>query len=102
MTGDERSAASNTFRTLAACKRHPNFPEVAVHLFSCRQLLLLSLATLFTAQAAAQQSLVVVSFGGDTKKREEWAFYAPFEASSGVKVTSVDYNGGNAQLAAQV
>ena len=59
-------------------------------------------AAFVAAQANAQQSLVITSFGGDTKKREEWAFYKPFEAATGIKVTSVDYNGGNGQLAAQV
>lgn len=70
--------------------------------FSKLAALLGVLASFAAAQVAAQQSLVVTSFGGDTKKREEWAFYTPFEAATGIKVTSVDYNGGNGQLAAQV
>ncbi|MBD9641746.1 extracellular solute-binding protein [Ensifer sp. ENS07] len=55
-----------------------------------------------SAIASAQDSITVVSFGGDTKLREETSFYKPFEKETGIKVVSVDYSGGIAQIKAQV
>ncbi|MBD9641747.1 extracellular solute-binding protein [Ensifer sp. ENS07] len=55
-----------------------------------------------SATASAQDSITVVSFGGDTKLREETSFYKPFEQETGIKVVSVDYSGGIAQIKAQV
>lgn len=59
-------------------------------------------ATMLVAPAVAEETLTVVSFGGDTKLREETAFYRPFEKETGVRIVSVDYNGGTAQIQAQV
>lgn len=48
------------------------------------------------------RSLVVVSWGGAYTKSQIEAYHKPFEASTGTKINSVDYNGGIAQIKAQV
>jgi putative spermidine/putrescine transport system substrate-binding protein len=48
------------------------------------------------------RSLVVVSWGGAYTKSQIEAYHKPFEAETGTKINSVDYNGGIAQIKAQV
>lgn len=48
------------------------------------------------------RSLVVVSWGGAYTKSQIEAYHKPFEASTGAKINSVDYNGGIAEIKAQV
>jgi len=48
------------------------------------------------------RSLVVVSWGGAYTKSQIEAYHKPFEAQTGTKINSVDYNGGIAQIKAQV
>ena len=47
-------------------------------------------------------SLVVVSWGGAYTKSQIEAYHKPFEAKTGVKINSVDYNGGIAEIKVQV
>lgn len=48
------------------------------------------------------RSLVVVSWGGAYTKSQIEAYHKPFEAKTGAKINSVDYNGGIAEIKAQV
>jgi len=48
------------------------------------------------------RSLVVVSWGGAYTKSQIEAYHKPFAAETGTKINSVDYNGGIAQIKAQV
>jgi putative spermidine/putrescine transport system substrate-binding protein len=50
----------------------------------------------------SDSSLVVVSWGGAYTKSQIEAYHKPFEASTGQKINSVDYNGGIAEIKAQV
>jgi putative spermidine/putrescine transport system substrate-binding protein len=50
----------------------------------------------------AGKSLVVVSWGGAYTKSQIEAYHKPFEAQTGAKINSVDYNGGIAEIKAQV
>jgi putative spermidine/putrescine transport system substrate-binding protein len=50
----------------------------------------------------AGRTLVVVSWGGAYTKSQIEAYHKPFEAKTGVKINSIDYNGGIAQIKAQV
>ncbi|MFN8949269.1 MAG: ABC transporter substrate-binding protein [Alphaproteobacteria bacterium] len=52
--------------------------------------------------AGAGGSLVVVSWGGAYTKSQIEAYHKPFEAKTGTKINSVDYNGGIAEIKAQV
>lgn len=47
-------------------------------------------------------SLVVVSWGGAYTKSQIEAYHKPFEAKTGQKINSVDYNGGVAEIKAMV
>lgn len=51
---------------------------------------------------ATGDSLVVVSWGGAYTKSQIEAYHKPFEAKTGVKINSVDYNGGIAEIKVQV
>lgn len=53
----------------------------------------------FGAQA---QSITVTSYGGAYTKSQQEAMHKPFTAKTGVKVMSEDYNGGLAEIRAQV
>lgn len=53
----------------------------------------------FGAQA---QSITVTSYGGVYTKSQQEAMHKPFTAKTGVKVMSEDYNGGLAEIRAQV
>jgi putative spermidine/putrescine transport system substrate-binding protein len=50
----------------------------------------------------AGKSLVVVSWGGAYTKSQIEAYHKPFQAQTGAKINSVDYNGGIAEVKAQV
>ena len=52
--------------------------------------------------AAWAESITVVSWGGAYTKSQIKAYHEPFEKMTGVKVNSEDYNGGLAQVRAQV
>lgn len=52
--------------------------------------------------ALAGKSLVVVSWGGAYTTSQIEAYHKPFEAQTGAKINSVDYNGGIAEIKAQV
>ena len=54
------------------------------------------------APAMAQKSLTVVSWGGAYTKSQLEAYHKPFSAKTGVTINSEDYNGGLAQVRAQV
>jgi putative spermidine/putrescine transport system substrate-binding protein len=58
-------------------------------------------ATLCAAGASAQQ-ITVTSWGGAYTKSQAAAMHEPFTAKTGVKILSEDYNGGLAELRAQV
>ncbi|MFD1883017.1 ABC transporter substrate-binding protein [Paracoccus pacificus] len=61
------------------------------------------LATLGLAlPAVAQDAINVVSWGGAYTDAQRQAFYEPFTAATGIKINSVDYNGGLGQIKAQV
>jgi putative spermidine/putrescine transport system substrate-binding protein len=47
-------------------------------------------------------SLVVVSWGGAYTKSQIEAYHKPFEAKTGQKINSIDYNGGVAEIKAMV
>jgi putative spermidine/putrescine transport system substrate-binding protein len=52
--------------------------------------------------ASAEEALTVVSWGGAYTKSQIKAYHEPFTAKTGVKINSEDYNGGLAQVRAQV
>ena len=54
------------------------------------------------APVAAQDSLTVVSWGGAYTRSQVKAYHEPWEAKTGIKINSEDYNGGLAQVKAQV
>ena len=64
-------------------------------------LLLLAALTGFPPLAPAE-SLTAVSWGGSYARACEKAFYEPFTAETGIEVRLEDYNGGLAQIRAQV
>ncbi|MBI1383888.1 MAG: extracellular solute-binding protein [Rhizobiales bacterium] len=51
---------------------------------------------------ASAQEINVVSWGGAYTKSQIKAYHEPFTAATGIKVNSVDYNGGLAEIKAQV
>ena len=54
------------------------------------------------AGGSGDRRLVVVSWGGAYTKSQVEAYHKPFEAQTGVKINSVNYNGGIAEIKAQV
>ena len=60
------------------------------------------LAVLGLAGAASAQQITVTSYGGAYGKSQQEVMHAPFTAKTGVKVLSEDYNGGLAEIRAQV
>ncbi|MDH5558416.1 MAG: ABC transporter substrate-binding protein [Alphaproteobacteria bacterium] len=63
----------------------------------------LAVAGLFAASAAAQaDSITVVSWGGAYTKSQIEAYHKPFTKKTGITVNSEDYNGGLAEVKAQV
>lgn len=55
-----------------------------------------------TGSARATDALTIASFGGQYTASQVKAQYEPFTARAGVTIKSVDYNGGLAELTAQV
>jgi putative spermidine/putrescine transport system substrate-binding protein len=51
---------------------------------------------------AMAESLTAVSWGGAYTRSQVKAYYEPWEAKTGIKINSEDYNGGLAQVKAQV
>jgi putative spermidine/putrescine transport system substrate-binding protein len=64
----------------------------------------LATAGLFAATAAAQAetALTIVSWGGAYTKSQLEAYHKPFTKNTGIKINSEDYNGGLAEVKAQV
>ncbi|OCC05422.1 spermidine/putrescine ABC transporter substrate-binding protein [Labrys sp. WJW] len=72
---------------------------------NCRQTVCASYCLLLlasTAPARAADTLTVVSYGGQYTASQTKAQYQPFTAKTGIGIQSVDYNGGLAELIAQV
>jgi len=69
-----------------------------------KSLLLTSIAAagLFAASTAFAGNLTVVSWGGGYTKSQVEAYHKPWEAQGGKKINSEDYNGGLAEVKAQV
>ncbi|OUR79109.1 spermidine/putrescine ABC transporter substrate-binding protein [Alphaproteobacteria bacterium 46_93_T64] len=69
-----------------------------------KSLLLTSIAAvgLFAATTAFAGNLTVVSWGGGYTKSQVEAYHKPWEAMGGKKINSEDYNGGLAEVKAQV
>lgn len=63
---------------------------------------LLAALALLAGSAGAQQAITVTSFGGTYGKSQIESMHKPFAAKSGVRVLSEDYNGGLAEIRAQV
>jgi putative spermidine/putrescine transport system substrate-binding protein len=59
-------------------------------------------ATLGGASAMAADTLTVVSWGGAYTKSQVEAYQKPFTAKTGIAIRSEDYNGGIAEIKAQV
>ena len=59
-------------------------------------------ALIATLPLAAEQALTVVSFGGSYARACQQAYHEPFTAETGIEVRLEDYNGGLAQIRAQV
>jgi putative spermidine/putrescine transport system substrate-binding protein len=55
-----------------------------------------------TVPAGAEEAITAVSWGGAYTKSQIEAYHKPFEKEFGIKVNSEDYNGGLAQVRAQV
>ena len=68
------------------------------------KLVALATAGLFAATAAAQAetALTIVSWGGAYTKSQLEAYHKPFTKNTGIKINSEDYNGGLAEVKAQV
>ena len=62
----------------------------------------LSAAVYAAGPAAAADALTVVSWGGAYTKSQVEAYHKPFTAKTGTPINSEDYNGGLAQVRAQV
>jgi putative spermidine/putrescine transport system substrate-binding protein len=52
--------------------------------------------------ALAQKALTIVSWGGAYTKSQLEAYHKPYTAKTGIKINSADYNGGLAEVRAQV
>ena len=63
---------------------------------------LTAVALVWSAGASAQDKLTVVSWGGAYTKSQVEAYHKPFTAKKGVQILSEDYNGGLAEVKAQV
>ncbi len=57
---------------------------------------------LSAAAASAADAITAVSWGGAYTKSQVKAYHEPFTKETGVKINSVDYNGGIAEIKAQV
>ena len=56
----------------------------------------------FSATSLLAQSITVVSFGGSYARASQEAYHKPFTEETGIEVLLDDYNGGLAQIRAQV
>ena len=65
-------------------------------------LAILALGLVAANPARAERSLTVVSWGGAYTQSQVKAYYIPFEKKTGIKINSEDYNGGLAEVQAQV
>ena len=65
-------------------------------------LLIATLAGPIQHATAQPQSLTVVSFGGSYSRACEKGYHERFEAETGINLNFEDYNGGLAQIRAQV
>ena len=61
-----------------------------------------AMSLMATVPVSAAESLTVVSWGGAYTRSQLKAYHEPFEKKTGIKVNSEDYNGGIAQVKAQV
>jgi putative spermidine/putrescine transport system substrate-binding protein len=59
-------------------------------------------ASMASPMALAADSLTVVSWGGAYTKSQVEAYHKPFTAKNGINIVSEDYNGGIAEIKAQV
>jgi putative spermidine/putrescine transport system substrate-binding protein len=59
-------------------------------------------ASMASPMALAADSLTVVSWGGAYTKSQVEAYHKPFTAKKGINIVSEDYNGGIAEIKAQV
>ena len=67
------------------------------------KLLLSAAAALaITAGSASAKDLTVVSWGGAYTKSQVEAYHKPWQSKTGKTITSEDYNGGIAEIKAQV
>jgi len=57
---------------------------------------------LVAAQSASAETLTIVSWGGAYTKSQVEAYHKPYIAKTGIKINSEDYNGGMAEVKAQV
>ena len=62
----------------------------------------LVLMSCFPGTALLAQSITVVSFGGSYARASQEAYHKPFTEETGIEVRLEDYNGGLAQIRAQV
>ena len=62
----------------------------------------LVLASSWPAAALLAQSITVVSWGGSYARASQEAYHKPFTEESGIEIRLEDYNGGLAQIRAQV
>lgn len=62
----------------------------------------LSAAVYAAGPASAADALTIVSWGGAYTKSQVEAYHKPYTAKTGTKINSEDYNGGLAQVRAQV
>ena len=67
-----------------------------------RALALLAIAATVPSQKAAAQSVTTVSWGGSYARAVNEGVNIPFTAATGIRVNVEDYNGGLAQIRAQV
>ncbi|WP_282610075.1 ABC transporter substrate-binding protein [Pelagibius sp. Alg239-R121] len=59
-------------------------------------------AAAYAGPAGAADTLTIVSFGGAYSKSQIEAYHKPYTAKTGIRINSEDYNGGLAQVRAQV
>lgn len=67
-----------------------------------KTLIATAVAATLGGTAMAADSLTVVSWGGAYTKSQVEAYHKPFTAKTGINIVSEDYNGGIAEVKAQV
>ena len=63
---------------------------------------MIAAASFLAVGSIAAQSVTVVSWGGAYTKSQVEAYHKPFTKKTGIRINSEDYNGGMAQVKAQV